>query len=368
MRKELLQELSDDILIDGIASEIEITKTAGLFETLGLDEAASSIKSTVKSEIAGLDSTEDVLGAVGNLLVTGTLFKVHPVLGFAYAIAEALGVDIGGMVTSVIGAIKQKGGPLLESEFNPIAKSAMLSPQVLIKEAQWRRSNSPTIPFFGGWLGESSRYGKSSLIARVFGDLFRKGKRLKASWLAKGLIMWVLKTALLGAGLLLATKGAVQAGKRLFDDKSTTETETEEGSGSAYTPETESSDQNQQELVPKSWSKKLLQVKPGFSEKKWANDDDNAWIIDLSPGNGTIEGTLLAWTQDIYPQLGKLYQIIPSFPSFQQTVAILKNNYSGRTPNSLLVPTKFNSRKQIVDTFAKDVAEHVASQISEQIG
>lgn len=362
IRKNSFQKISDDIIIQKISSDFDMVKEAGLFDDLGLDTAAAKIKSLVRGHLGKADSMEDVFGIVGDLLITGTLFKVHPVLGFGYAMAEALGVDIKGMVKDAIDAIRGKGEPLSESEFSSIAKNAMESP-LLIKEAQWR--TSPTIPFFGG---RASKWGrKPGIIVRIFGDLFRKGKRFKAKWLAKGLVIWTLKTALLGAGLLVGAGALTDVGKGLFGEDEEKETEqpneikqVEEGEGTAYT-------------TPKSkpkpgWKEKFLKTRPGFVNKRWKNDDENVWVVDLSPGGGTVEGTLLAWTADIYPELGKLKNILPGFPSFRRTVSMLKSNYSPRTPNALVIPTQFNSRKQIVDTFAKEVAQDVAEQISRQTG
>lgn len=367
MRAESFQEISDDIFIEKLASDLEIVKMAGLFETLGLGDAVSKIKSLVQEHVGGLSSKDEAIDTVSDLLITGTLFKIHPVLGFGYAVAEALGVDVKAMVGSVVDAIRNKGGEALsEAEFNSIAKSAMESPTLLIKEAQYRGHNSPTIPMFGGWIGKGR--GKPNVIARIFGNLFRRGKMFKASWLAKGLIMLVVKTAFLGAGLMVAGGALVGAGKGAVDyvagpsseEPGTVEPTASEAQPVAY--------RGQPTKKVTNWENRMLRTRPGFNNQKWSNDDENAWIIDLNPGNGTIEGTLLAWAVDIYPELAKFRQIIPSFPAFSNTVGILRNNYSSRTPDALLVPTQFTSRKQIVDTFAKDVAKNIAGQISRQIG
>ena len=367
MRTESFQDISDDIFIEKLASDLEIVKMAGLFETLGLGGAASKIKSLVQKHVGGLGSKEEALDTVGDLLISGTLFKIHPVLGFGYVMAQALGVDIKGMVSNVIGTIKSKGGEALsEAEFNTIAKSAMEEPALLIKEAQFRgRNNSPTIPLLGRGLGR--RRSGGSIIRDVFGNLFKRGKMFKASWLAKGIVMWVLKTAFLGAGLMVAGGALVGAGKGAVEHVTHPSSE-EPAALEAPSGEAQPTTPSQPVKKTINWESRMLRTRPGFNNQKWTNNDESAWIIDLNPGNGTIEGTLLAWTIDIYPELARFRQIIPSFPGFSRTVGILRNNYSSRTPGALLVPTQFTSRKQIVDTFAKDVAKNIAGQISQQIG
>ncbi len=322
MRRESFQEISDDILIEKIASDIEIVKMAGLFESLGLDGAASKIKASVQRHIGDADSMDAVLDTIKDLLITGTLFKIHPVIGVGYAMATSVfGIDVAGMVGNVIDAIRGKGGkPLSEAEFNSIAKSAMLAPDLLIKEAQWRKNaqRSPTIPFFGGHIGRGSRYRKPSVIQSVFGNLFKSGKWYKAGWLAKGLVMWTLKTALLGAGLLFVGSTVAGAAKHLHQgaDEEVTEVAQEQPEQTGVA--------TQKPVVPSTpavptnkWKSILLTPAHGYREQRWKNNDEDVWIIDLAhPSNGgSIQEMLLRWTKRIYPELGKMRSILPSFPS-----------------------------------------------------
>lgn len=367
MKKQSLQQINDNFLIANISHDI--VKTAGLFETLGLDSAASSIKNLVQEHVGSINSPLDILETVGNLLLTGTLFKIHPVLGIGYSVAEALGVDIKGLISQVIDAVRRKinGGSLLsENEFNSIAKTAGLNPALLIKEAAFNKSSQR---FDMSMFGDAFSKHKPGVIERVFGNLFDGGKKFKATWLAKGLIIWVLKTALLGAGLLIGTGVATKAIKGLFN-KSPNQSEPieKEHTTKESIPEPIHKSEHASEHTPSDdLSSTLLATADGFVEKKWKNDDSNIWIVDLSPGAGTIEGTLLAWTEDIYPELGKFQSVILNSPSFDKTVSILRDSYSSTTPNSLVIPVQFHSRKQIVDSFAPEIAKDIAQQIGKLI-
>lgn len=324
-------------------SSLDFIKEASLFEDLGFSGIASTIKDTVKNQLVDEDSPSGYLNALGNIILTGALFRVHPVLAFTYGIAEGLGVDVKGILSSIWNMVKaavSSGAAISENVFDNIAKSACRK-EALTKIAKVKIAQSPNIPLIPDR--------NKSLIQRLFGNLLIGGRRNRASWLAKGIIIWALKNALLGAGILTATGLATGLVKKVTDsdepetksiDKELNkEVQTEDPSGSAYVPQG-----RQSRLRPS-----------GAGTKVFKNDMNNMWIIPLI--NGNVSDTLLAWTEEIYPQLSGYDDIIERSPSFQRILSLLNSNKSSADPNSLLVPPGFTSRKQVVDLFAHDVAK-----------
>lgn len=340
-----LQQIYDEAIITAIASsdDLDIIKQAGLWDDLGFDGIASSIKGLVQKHVVKEDSAGGYLDALGSVLLSGALFKVHPVLGIAYAVANAMGIDVGGIISNVFDAVKgavNGGGTLSESSFDSIVKSAKYNPD-LTKLAQ--KVDVPFLPRKG-----------SGVIARIFGNLFSRGMKTKASFLAKGIIIWALKTALLGAGLLTATgvatnfiKGIVGGDDKEKPDVETKTTPEEEGAGLAYVAPTATSPS-----TPRSTSR----LRPsGAGERKFKNDANNMWIVPLV--NRNVPDTLLAWTEEIYPQLSGYDNIISRSPAFRRAVALLRQNKSNANPDSLLIPPGITSRKQVVDLFAHQAAK-----------
>lgn len=341
-----LQEIYDEAILTAIASsdDFDIIKQAGLWDDLGFDGIASSIKGLIQKHVVKEDSPGGYLDALGSVLLSGALFKVHPVLGIAYAVANAMGIDVGGIISNVFDAVKgavSGGGTLSESSFDSIVKSAKYDPD-LTKLAQ--KVDVPFLPRKG-----------SGVIARIFGNLFSRGMKTKASWLAKGIIIWALKTALLGAGLLTATgaatsliKGVVSGDgkeKPSVDEPATTPKE--EGAGSAYVAPT---------ATTSPVSRPTSRLRPsGAGEKQFKNDTDNMWIVPLV--NRNVPDTLLAWTEEIYPQLSGYDNIVSRSPAFRRAVNVLRQNKSNTNPDSLLMPPGITSRKQVVDLFAHQAAK-----------
>lgn len=346
-RHQRLQEIYEATLLHKIAqaSPSSLLKEAGLFQELGLEQIGESVKNSAKNAVINEDSPSGYLDALGKVLLSGTLFKIHPVLGVAYAAAQALGIDVGGIISDVLARTKEaleEGRTLSESEFDSIAKQAVIQ-YPLTKTAQ-----TPKVPFLPAKGG--------SLMERVFGNLFQKGKLTKASWLAKGLIIWTLKTALLGAGILTATGAATGLIKGLMGSGQKEKTKDHQA------PPAEESGAGSAMVAPSVRSEKPSQPKTrlrpsGAGEKEFKNDENNMWVVPLVAGD--IEETLLTWVEDIYPQLSGYDHIIERHPAFKRTGDLLRINKSSRHPDSLLVPIGLTSRKQIVDLFAPQVASKI---------
>lgn len=351
MNKDELQYLSDTAVIELLASDLPMTKQAGLFDQLGFNSVASSIKQFVAENIR-----EDVpgryAGSVINLLTPGIMWKIHPILGAAAAVAHSLGFNLttifSRIKSSLQGPLSEQGGislgeldSLVKDAVGLSATSASLEPaRELVSTAQWRRrpyygGHKPQIPF-GHQKG-------APLLMRVFGNLGKMRGRV----LVAGIIVWFLKTLLLSSGLVLGA-GALTSLFTGKDKERPTEVTQESAPGAGY----QQKPTTQYQVQPTS----SLEAS-GRGEKYFPNDKANLWIVPLI--NKSINNTLLTWAIDVYPQLAKHEEELLNSSKFNQTVQTLKRNYNRKRPDSLIMPQEFHSRKQVVDTFAEDVAKQI---------
>jgi hypothetical protein len=338
--------------MESLVSDFPIRKGAGLFDELGFSGIASSIVNKVKGLLVEDDSPTGWLKAIGNLLVSGALFKLHPALGIVYVVAQALGVDIIGIGKKVLNGVYDavKGGAnLVMSDVDRQGKIAIgMYNKGLLKEAQLfrrRRRNEIDIPFL-------PRKG-SSKIERVFGNLLRVGKKGKLKTLLVAIVIWTLKTALLGAGLVGAAgliKGFISGDKKK-PEKEEAEPEREEApEETTVEPETSLDKLLEKERAPAGLTPS------GLGTDVYENDRTK--YIWMEPVDGSLRDMLVGWATDIYPELSGYEGIIYSSPAFLRVLNKFRRTY---TPGEshVLVPKEFKSQKQVVDTFAGDVSKKI---------
>ena len=357
MHKGALRYVADTIAIEQLASGLPIHKEAGLFESLGFSGVASTIKEAVKGLAPEDSSPAGWIKAIANLLLSGALFKLHPLLGVAYTAANALGVDVIGIGKQILNGVYQavkSGAQVALSDIDYYGKIAVaMYNNGLIKESQLfgRRSrNTIDVPFL-------PRKGASE-IERVFGDLFRFGRRRTLKSLIVAIIVWTLKTALLGAGLLGGTK-------LIVDFIKNKKKEVSEEPAPEKEPETEESETEESEpeepSVPSEGLLPSLIPGPkasGRGTDVHKNDQQPGGFLWKAPLYGGIAQTLASWAKDIYEGLSGYDDIIYSSPAFMSMVRRFQDNYNpGET--SVLVPAGYTSRKQVVDDFAQDVFSRI---------
>jgi hypothetical protein len=352
MRRHELQYISDTILIESLASDPALLKEAGLFDDLGFSSIASSIQDFLKKHI-NADAPGGHVGGVLNILTPGILYRIHPVLGVSAGLATALGFNIGSIFGKVRDAVKSAGGKLSLGEADAIAKDAVglkstasIPLGELIAEGRKRRwrmpSRKPDIPFGRGAKG-------AGMLTKIFGNL---GK-LRGKMLFAGIIIWFIKTFLLAAGLIAGA--SLIAGLVTKDeDKPKTEKTV------PATPEATYKQQPTQKKAP-TYSLTPQEADPfdpsGRGEKFFANNAGNLWIVPLI--NRSIDDTLVQWTIDVYPETELWSGLIEDAEGFKQAVRRLKRNYIRQSPNSLIMPQEFHTRRQVVDLFSKDIEKAV---------
>jgi len=326
VRKDALQFISDTIIMERLASDFTLTKRADLFGDIGFKSIASSIVEKVKGLLKGEKSWGK---AILDMLVTGALFKLHWILGLAYAIAGAMGIDLiaigKDLLSGVVG--KVSSGSITLSDVDIIAA----------------RIPYHRMPKKHASLKKFAKQSRTELV-RLMKGLLKGGRRNTLGSLIKAIFIYFFKSILIGAGLIAGVGlvsglvGGIGKGKK-----------EEPKAVPSGTPE-----------VP---SPKAPSRAPEYKHKTkvFRNDAKNMWFVPIV--GGTIDNTLLAWAEDVYPnRLSGYEDIISSLPSFRSTVEVIKRNYSARVPNSVLMPTEFKSRSQVVDRFARDAFREIQKE------
>lgn len=347
-----LQYLNDSLLIEKIfLIEAGLTKQANIAGNL-LGSIAGSIMEWGKSHI-DTSSPNGIISSLSDLMFPGVLFKINPILGGLATIAQALGFSPASVVKDIIGLIQEKLNsgtfPTL-IEVNNIGKEAVAKeagPMLieannmldllykiedsgklvsLVRTAQAR--SLPEIPFFGG---------KGGVIERIFGDLFKMKAKNKAKWLLGGFVVWIIKTVLLGAGLIAAGEKVVS----LFQNNESEAPKTENNSDLVLV--------NNQNSPQETVSYRRTLTPTGRGQDHHINDHKTStWVIPLI--GGSVEATLIAWAKDIYKEFAET-SIATETEAFNRTVQEMKQGLESSGSNQLTVPSKFKSRKQVVDQF-----------------
>ena len=354
---EKLQYLYETNLIENLAArEFGLVKRGGLFEELNLGGVADGIKGFVKEHVSA-DAPGGYVGSVLSLMAPTILFRANPFVGIIYLVASQFGFDIAGIISKITNAIKPKlesGQPVSASEISEIGKSAIAQESGVEVTAAPKDMFEPIKKYaqrYSGYRG--FRSGRSSLpetpnlfggsgglIQKIFGQLFSlpggRGKS-KALWLIGGFVIWIVKTVLLGAGLLA---GAEAISKHL-----------------GHKPETIVHEQTQE--------KQTEQLTPVVSEEKneavhelnlQPRGSGDMWVLPVV--NGNIEDTIIAWCKEFSPDKfvsnSDIMDKIKNSPNYIKIKSILSNpkNFSSKY---LVMPEQFTSRKQVSDLIMKDI-------------
>lgn len=360
MIKDELQYLSDSKVIEILFSDSSVVKEAGLFEDIGFPSIAGAIKDFARG-VADKDGSSGYVDTIINTLGTGILGRIHPLLGLFSAIASSA---FGFNISSIFGRFKR----MLRQHFSSSDSLSLGQADQLAREAvglQVSASLDPALDSLESYgfevLARPRRFrgrkidipmiaekGKP-LLVKVFGNL----GALRGKTLAAGILVWFLKTFLLGAGLVTAGVGAkmlYDKGKEVVTDESSPEAQEEK------TYDHEPTQTVSRPATPKYTVKQTGSTfKPsGAGTKYFPNSGGSLWVVPLI--GRSINNTLIEWALDIYPESAKVEHLFEKSDDFQRTVSLLKRNYNYRDPDNLVMPRQFHSRKQVVDSFIEDAA------------
>lgn len=375
-----LEFLEETLLIQDLANlEFGISKQASLFDDLGLDSVGGAIKNFVSEHMKNSDKVPGgyFTSTVG-IMLPAILSRVHPLLGIIYLIASQFGYDLDGAVKKIFSILQSKldkEGQITSEEVTQAGKEALnMSSEAsfcealnsFIKEAKIQKEargrEKSLMDFFG--LGGSSSgsslpetpwlSGGGGVIQRIFGTLFSSpgyGKS-RALWLLGGFAIWIVKTILVGAGMIAMAEGVSHM---LGHKKPQDEKKPEENLPQTPTPEIKS-----EEAPKKSPLSINPQDLPPAIQNQLPRGTNKIWVVPLV-GDGSIEDTLKIWTLDIYKNLKRLpniNELIEGSPLFNKMVQLL-NKPSNIGKDTLVMPPQFTNRKQVVDAFIQDIKDSI---------
>lgn len=361
MKKGEIQYIADTLLLEKLA-----TIEAGLTKEAGIVDMFTGMAVSIKNEIAERVQKDGVWATLAEYLLSGTVMKLLGPWGFAISlVASAVGFDVSGFFRSIVLAIKDKiqgGQKLSMDEVNEIGKS--LAQQHagpieaqgqndffhylrkaeaegklirLIKSGQGLSRVNKVTPFFPG----------GGVLNRIFGGLFAAKRFGSIKWIVAGIILWLIKTTLLGAGVMDVSPAIKEnfLGKKEDGQKP----EAASTGRSATTPA--SSEENRPNITLPSVIPNGFNAS-GNGEVEHPNNGKSVWIVPLL--NNSIPKTLISWTLEIYPELRGYEDNILKSTLFNSFVYILNKEYDTNSPGYLSVPSGITSRKNAVDRFVQD--------------
>jgi hypothetical protein len=364
-----LQHVADTLLIEKFfLVDVGLRKEAGAFDGF-LGGVANSVIEWGKEHI-DTSSPMNVVSSLVDLMAPSVLFRINPVFGVLGMAAQTLGFSPSAIIGKIISLVKSKidlGEMVSASEITDAGRAALSSvagdmeasadffdhlrqieKRGLIREAQLfgGPKTLPDIPMFPKQ--------NAGLLERIFGQLFQTKRTGKAKWLLGGFIIWIVKNVLLGAGLLAGG----EAIKKLITGKNTPppsqqpslEQTMQESPHAMYVTEPQSPVPVKEEMLPPNPATTKLQPS-GRGQDVHRNDASSMWLVPLL---GDLESTLAAWAVDVYPELEGKQEELYNLPSFNRTVNEFATNYRSGA-KQMSVPTKFKTRRQVVDQFAHDL-------------
>ncbi len=180
----------------------------------------------------------------------------------------------------------------------------------------------------------------ASDIGKIFGFKSITGKILGT------LLGWVFVTALATAGFMVAEDGihALLGQPNHFDGSA---------KPGAAAPQSGAKAEPVSTTLPTASTQKKFQVNPNYSQESF-NSEYDSWIIKGTAND--LPAILAQWTSEIYP--GVTPSSLASSSNFKTLISFIEKYNEGNGNKMLFMPKMFKSRKQVVDTFIDDVANH----------
>jgi hypothetical protein len=357
-RKDDLQYLADSLLIDKLAIiNIGLTKNAGL--TDAVSSLGQSVVSEFKEQVeAGGGGAPGVFAALGQFFLMGFLPLPLKVI---FGVLNAFGFNVGSVLKSIWDKLEPKiksGQQLSHDEVKTITQNAVREEGGESSDSS--ESNDMLYAFrkieSDGMLVRTARRGD---IADAIADIFRTRGPKTGKWLSGGFLFYIIKTVLIGAGLLTGGS-AVTKYLGVGNKKEQSGTAPYAGEAKPQTEQTEQTEQNEYSVKPLPWVPPVVPnslTNTGNGQTHFTNDGiSKTWSVPLK---GDLKSTMILWAGYVYKELEGQNELLNSTPAFNIMVSNLKN-YIDRS--YLLVPPNFHSLKEIVDTFAGQAARKLGKQ------
>lgn len=350
MRKSDLHFINDTLKMQRLFYEPSMHKTA----QDGMSEIMSKIEGAVGKIYDPDKPVESVLAFLGPGILWMFGFRWMAVI---YEVAAALGFNW----NEAFNSIKEKLRPMLNSmtegekkdtedvkriveESVNTAFSGQANPEQLQEVAE--KYSSINNLFFIKKLAyhyEKSPFPKEQIekfLNSIVGNRMRKG----VLGFIITVLSWIISAVLISAGFgLIGTTASKILGINRKEKSEQGQPNQTDKPAVSKTPQTNI------ELHPDP------NADPSYSTITY-NDDNHVWLMNININE--IKNSLIKWAQEIYPQLDDLNAFNAS-SAFNNTLKMFQNrNKTSQQVDIIAVPT-FHSIREIVDSFAHDVAAHM---------
>lgn len=359
MRREELEAIQRDAEMAKLFYEPSMHKTA----QDGLSNIIGKIKEEVDSKYDPNNPVESILGflAPGILWLLGfrwiaVIYEIAAALGFDWthffaSIKEKLRPFITGLSegkegnsSEIDNAVQASATESFGDKFDPahlkdvVEKYTSLNSVFFIKKVAIRTQIDNNLmhtieKWISGAAGNRMRKGVLGFIIRI--------------------MSWIIAAVLISAGF--AVVGGVAS--RILGVKKKPQQSGEEAS----TTETTSYTQKETSETPADKQKVQLVLNTKADPTLFStsyNDTSHVWLLNMNVSH--IKESLIRWAQQLYPQLTDEAAFEAS-SSFNRTLKMFQDrNRTAGNIEILAVPPPFKSIKEIVDSFAADVASHMS--------
>ena len=361
MRKTELQFIKDTMEMGRLFHEPSMHKTA--------QDGVSGVLSSIKEHVSGIydpkNPVESALGFLGPgiLWILGFrwiagVFELAQALGFNWthfftSIKEKLRPFVAGLAkgqegdsstidSAVASSANEAFGDNLDiGQLQDVVKKyTSIDDMLFIKKVAIRYQADSNFmhnieKWMNGALGRRMRKGILGFIIR--------------------LMSWVIAAVLISAGFAIA--GGVAA--KILGVKKKQE-EPADTSGEAQKASTEQSNSGETQSKTDTSKVKLVQNEHADSNlfTTTYNDSSHVWLLNMSVND--IKETLIKWAQELYPQLSDK-SAFESSSQFNHVLQMFRDRNKNTNVEMMAVPQPFKSIKEIVDSFAADVAAHTST-------
>lgn len=360
MRKSELQFIKDTMEMGRLFYEPSLHKTA--------QDGVSGVLSSIKDHVAGMYDPKNPVESALAFLGPGILW----ILGFrwiavAFELAQALGFDW----THFFSSIKDKLRPFVTGLANGQEGDASTIDAAVASSASEAFSDKLDVSKLEDVVKkytsiDNMLFIKKTAIRYQADSNFMHGiekwmNGAVGNRMRKGilgfiirLMSWVVAAVLISAGFAIA--GGVAA--KILGVKKKTESG-ESGSSSTVSDDKQQQSSEQPKTDTSHVRLVLNQQADSTLFTTTYNDNSHVWLLNMNIND--VKSKLIKWAQELYPQLTDA----AAFDSSSQFSHVLKM-FRDRNKNAdqleiMAVPQPFKSIKEIVDSFAADVAAHTTT-------
>jgi len=316
----------------------------------------TSFFNSVKGYFQNQINPENKIGSLLDLLAPGSLVMTVSRLGFPKLgiflgiIVSAMGIDLTAIYSSIFNKFKNliQNNNVTEDNVQTIITSTIDSQDTEISENELK--NLQSLPLSVISYDDAKLFHKiSSLSDVILIKKFAKSNIKKKTLGILGTILYYFFTAALAAVGVNVAGQAVRkmVGKpNAFDGTLKDPTKMVENTGS----------QPKQDITQIKSKQSLFTINPNYTDTKY-NTSANAWIENYPNTTSGISNMLIDFAKDVYKGLDNLDSKIKSNPSFNTVLNYIEDyNIDSTGDNSVFIPKKYKSKKEVVDQFIDDIA------------